>query len=143
MTMDNPNWIAERAKCNLHDLWKDLCDIVAADVDRINDIAKEKSWGVYYSEPRGEEVGVIYRRGGVGIGECHYVYDSTQRLVQFTCQDPDLIAVLRTRWDAATSECRLVIELGVKAEDPTEIEFPHAQLWKAIQYILEPFFFTA
>lgn len=137
--MEHPNWIAERTKCNLYNLWGDLCDIVANDVDRINAIATEKNWGIHYSEPRGEEVGVIHRHGGVG--ECRYVYNPTQGLIQFTCKVPDLIAVLRTRWDAETSQCRLVVKMGLKDEDATDIEFPHDQLWKALQYILEPFFF--
>ena len=68
----------------------------------------------------------------------HTVQNSSPPRVVFTMEQPDWTATLATRWDPATSQCRLVVTRSFDAE---KIEFPHAELWKAVQYILEPFFF--
>ena len=54
--------------------------------------------------------------------------------------DQTATATLTTRWDSPTSKCWLVVTLS---SDVQKVEFPHDELWKAIQYTLEPFFFPA
>ena len=45
---------------------------------------------------------------------------------------------IHTRWDAEKSKCYIV---AARPSDNQEQEFPHDELWKVLQFILEPFFF--
>ncbi len=72
------------------------------------------------------------------VGSCLFEYAGDH--IQITRDGHGQQASLRltTRWDGEQRRCRLaVISSGRES-----VEFPHDHLWQAIQYIVEPFFFS-
>lgn len=138
MEQDYTNWIAERAKCNMAALWADVCNLLVKNVKWMNDESTERGWGIHYSKPSNGTHRTTRYRGQEEEGSCRWRYEDGPARVVFTVKQPDFTACLTTRWDAETSQCQLVVKLSVHQ---AEVEFLHAELGKAVQYILEPFFF--
>ncbi len=150
MTAEHPNWVAEREKCNMAVLWSDVRDILGIDAQRKNaEEAKQKS-GVSYAFPPEEQSATqallqCSNQAGDLLESCRFVYNRKTSKIEVTTRPPPFFAdrrkdsngIIKTRWDAQTCQCQIV----VKIDEAPEVLFPHAQLWKAIQVILEPFFF--
>ena len=137
----NPNWIAERIKCDMGRLWRDVCDILREDAARMQAAAKDHGWSATYTVTPEEDIPyVLTLRGDREDRDCSWRYDSAKSRVIFTLTNPSEDYVMTTRWDAESCQCRVRV-----AHQPAQkvTEFPHDQLWKAVQYILEPFFFPA
>ena len=147
MSQEHPNWIAERAKCNMALLWDDVCTIVTCDTNRRKQEAlRERALHRYILRPRNTPQDPLHierfnmQTGGSALGECRFFYDRRTDVIDVTMKKPDGTGVIVTRWDAANSQCCLVV---TRPSDGQEIELPHDELWKVVQYILEPFFFPA
>lgn len=148
MTTTHPNWIAERAKCNRARLWSDMTYIVAEDLRRKNQEEKKLDSSLEYSffpTPTDPYVLVIrcHDASQGNQGGYSFPYDpKTQEIVgtrEFPNETVRQEAFLTTRWDAEACQCRVVVKIA----DAPAVEFPHDQLWKAVQVILELFFFPA
>ena len=146
MVQKQPNWVAERKKCDITLLFEDIHVLAKQDLGWAMVEEKKSSSAVKY-EQMGELSGSSYRLR-------RFVTGNEKQCCTFHCRDiaktPHVEAayatdgtgvtgryVITTRWDAKESQCRIVVQ------DPENgtMEFPHYELWKALQYILEPFFF--
>ena len=146
MATEHPNWVAERTKCKMKRLWSHLQDIVGIDVRRKNEEEDEEHSDVEYvlrlEKPRLHLT--CRHRAGDTLGAYRFSYDARMDAIDIMIQgpgspaEPHSTGTIRTRWDAEACQCRVVVKMGA---DAPEIEFPHDQLWKAVQSILEPFFF--
>lgn len=144
MGQEHPNWIEERAKCDMQKLWADLCDLMVENVERINAEAEERGWSARYSKPTGKNVGRTTRYVGQNeAAVCRWEYESGPAHVLFTFSTPDRHATLTTRWEPTTCQCRLLVTLSPDQPNSEQMDFPHDELWKAVQSIVEPFFFTS
>ncbi len=60
----HPNWVAERAKCDIGRMFADVCDLVAEDVERMGVITAENeadSTGYTFYRPRNKRNVCIIR----------------------------------------------------------------------------------
>lgn len=147
----HPNWIAERAKCNMARLWPEVQYIVSTDVRRANEAEQTVQSDVsHYMDPLEQGPKKVHIQSGNGAGDvlgtCEFVYNDTKGAIAVRigppalAQKPPTLGALRTRWDTEALQCRIVVTMTSEDEP---VEFPHDQLWKAVQVILEPFFFPA
>lgn len=148
----HPNWVAEREKCNMELLWRDVRAILHVDVQRKNAEEARKKSGIHYAFPPEEQQATqallqCSNDAGDQLESCLFVYNTKTQKVEVTVHPPTSVRMpgttgtLMTRWDAEAIQCRIVITMT--SESDQLVEFPHDQLWKAVQYILEPFFFPA
>lgn len=146
----HPNWVAERAKCNMARLWPDVQYIVCTDVRRANEEEQTAQSDVSHARDplkQGPKKVHIQSANGAGdvLGTCEFVYNDTKDAIAVTISPPawakkrGTTGVLRTRWDAEALQCRIVVTMTSETEQA--VEFPHDQLWKAVQVFLELFFF--
>ncbi len=138
----HPNWVAERAKCDIGRMFADVCDLVKLDVERmcaVIDHKESESASYMFIRPRNKSHTCLVRRlcHLEEIGSCLFTYADDGIRVTRTEQATPVSLTLRTHWNAEESRCLLVID----APGKDAVVFPHDHLWKAIQYILEPFFF--
>ena len=81
------------------------------------------------------------------MGACQFEYDALAGTIAVTVlpeagvPHPPRTGVITTRWDAEALQCRIVVTLT--SEATPVLEFPHHQLWKAVQVFLERFLFLA
>ena len=151
MTAEHPNWVAEREKCNMGRLWGHVWTILRTDVQRKNAEEDKKRTGISYVFPSEEQRTtshtMIHCRNQAGdlLESCRFVYNRQTSTITVTTSPPlfladrraDSTGIITTRWDAETCQCQIVL----KIDDAPEVVLPHAQLWKAVQIILEPFLF--
>ena len=155
MSLPNPDWLEERAKCDMESLWKDVCELMEKNLSRFEVQAEEHSWSQRYGEVTRKSsnkylAGRYVHRKAAGV--LGWTYDAHGQYILFrathtlnTEGEPDTFQAeskLTTRWDAASSQCRVVVtQAAAQGEEPPSMELPYNELWKALQYILEPFFF--
>ena len=148
MEHEGPNWVSERAKCNMDRLFRALCALVKCNVDRMNKEAHTQDWPIQcvYRPPIQDVQECTVERLGPGTDPtgCQFEYNSKMdhivvRLMDRTC-------IIRTHWDGENARCQLVVDSSIDGlkgeEEERHVEFPHDHLWKVVQYILEPFFFS-
>lgn len=140
MEYKNPNWVEKRAECNMPELWAALCRLMMENVERINAVATAGGWGIAYSKPAEGTCRTTRYSGQEEDGECRWQYENNPIRVVFTMKQPDYTACLTACWDAKTCQCEVVVR---RSFDQKEEKFPQADLGKALQYILEPFFFPS
>ena len=153
MTAEHPNWVEEREKCNMGRLWSHVWTILHTDVKRKNAEEKKKRTGIYYEFPSEEQSATSHamiqcsNQSGDLLESCRVVYNRQTGKIENTTSPPPFLAdrreaskgIITTRWDAQTCQCLIVVNL----DDAPEVVLPHAELWKAVQVILEPFFFPS
>ena len=137
MEQEHTNWIVERAKCDMATLWADVCHLLVENVKRMNDESTKRGWSLH-SVPSKRDHHTTRYNGQNPESTCRWSYEDRTARVVFRMENPNWTAALTTRWDPATSQCRLVV---CRSLDAKTDEFPHDELSKAVQYILEPFFF--
>ena len=142
-------WIAERAKCNVQRLWQELVPLLTANVRRRTDEAEHEAGPGsvrYVLDKNPDRVAPdrlhILRCQDTPrpetVGSCWFIAKSD--CIRVIMDHPTGTGTISTRWDAEKSKCYI---LAVRPSDNQEQEFPYAKLWKALQFILEPFFFPA
>ena len=137
--MDEKDWVAERAKCHMGKLFADVRKLIERDIGRWNTIVlhdTELHGGMIILGDRSLsfviEHTAIAQPEQLGVG-----YIPSEHCVRVNRGEQ--LQTITTRWDRETSQCRIVV-----TTHPDEVtEFPHSELEKVVQYILEPFFFTA
>ena len=135
MEQDHPNWVAERAKCDIARLFDSLVACIAADIERFN--AEPSVCRDFILSQQKHEC-VIESHTGERTTYAVLTYRPHSHHIEMR-QGEQTTHLITTRWDAVKSRCYVVVEtLG--AESPTQ-EFPHKKLWKAAQYLLEPILF--
>ena len=136
-----PNWVAERAKCNLDVTFTTLTQIVKRDVAEMMNIPS--------SQREGREFRVDEKENGhpiVEVLQSHELKDREEALCSFM-QHHDAIIVSSSklkaafkvipRWGMQTNQCRFVIQLP--GEEDCEIG--QDELWKISRKVLGPLFF--
>lgn len=139
MERRQPNWVAERTKCNMATLLQDISHLVQECVDDMNkELEKEQQSLRFRYIPRQTAPPTFEIEGKDTVGTilgCQFQYEPKTDKIAVRSSVKD--SQIGTRWDAEEIQCRVVISSS--PDDP--VEFPHSQLWKAVQYLLEPFFF--
>ena len=137
---ERKNWIAEREKCDLWSLLAAFRAAVKQDVADMNAVGQKRRrpWvpfecGRDLTEPDTVFI-VAHHHGAPPACRFEYRVDTGHILVKMLAGD----RVVKTRWDRDTCQCRIVV---ADVHEETLAEFAHTDLWKAVQYILEPFFF--
>lgn len=146
---DTPNWVAERAKCEISALLSESMQLVRAAAEQASECTPYTH--IYKGGESSCRISCI--RGSQAVRTCMFEYDSGKDQIavtieQQTAQKPGAFErkfTITTRWDAEKAKCRVVVCSLVCAagESDQPQEFSHKHLWKAIQYILEPFFFPS
>ena len=148
MEQKSPNWIAERAKCEPQHLFASLRELVRQNTEWANKLSESPGSQAYeYHEEIGDICVITKMRPAESTDQVTRTFrlSSTQRAVHVSGRSaiqntPNYrLYTLTTRWDAEKSKCHVVM---IHDETMEEVIFPHKHLWKAVQYILEPFFFT-
>ena len=146
MVQKQPNWVAERAKCDITRLFEDIHALAKQDLGWAMIEEEKRHSGVRY-EQMGEFSSSTYRLrrfvAGVEKSPCTFHCRSIEKPpcveVVYGTDGSGVLGTYKitTRWNAAEYQCLIVVE------DPKNgtLEFPHHELWKALHYILEPFFF--
>ncbi|MCY4385900.1 MAG: hypothetical protein OXC18_02225 [Desulfurellaceae bacterium] len=143
MEQNNTNWVAERAKCEIDQLVADIMRLVQEATNQAHELPLP--WAYIKKENRtGCRVTCV--QNNQPVRECLFVHEPDRNMIQVVVRrqiasqpdELDQTYTIGTRWDAEKSKCRIVVN-SPTADEP--LEFPHKHLWKAIQYILEPFFF--
>lgn len=138
MSTNHPNWVAERAKCHMGLLFEALRNIVIKDVDRRKEEAANPQWrGEFHYAKYGDDP-PAFTVENFNQGSYLFTYSLDSDAIFITSQREKLYTI-STRWDAEQSRCQIV----VASPAGSSREFPHAELWKAVQYVLEPFFFPS
>lgn len=146
---EETDWIRERANCNIRVLFQNFRSLVQRNVEAVHKEYGERGWeaGFKYTAPD-ETIFTILRQHPSMPGKCQFQYhEETDRIV-VTITAPIMTYTIRTRWDAKESKCQIVVTWPVEsADEPSskkekKLEFPHDPLWKVVQCVLEPFFFT-
>ena len=141
----HPNWIAERAKCNLTLLWNDLVPLLITDTKRRRQEAVAEQSPIRYVIDQNAERSSVSRvhilryrdtEQSRVIGSCWFI--SKGECIRVNMEKPDGTGAIYTRWDAEKSQCYVAAS---RPSDGQKEEFPHDELWKVLQFILEPFFF--
>jgi hypothetical protein len=135
MAQEHPNWVDERAKCNMGLLFDDLRDLIKKDVQRAKRKSQEQKWGKNYRiQNDGDAQITVTCSHQSGTEDCQFRLRGNRVHI---ISHPDQEYTIRTQWNAENIQCQIVVTL------PTEdtVMFSHNQLWKAVQYVLEPFFF--
>ena len=134
-------WIAERAKCDMGVLVHDFYTLVHQNVQTMNALNQQQRGAEFHFTPQQQSAFTITQHLPKGQTRTCWVaaYSETRQCIEVTLDDPDRKYYIQTRWDAEKSKCRLVVTLGTGEA----VEFPHKHLWKAVQHILEPFFFPS
>lgn len=155
MGTSHPDWVVERAKCNVACLAKDVRALVERDTTTMQkeSKARELAFGFTYVPYQNvlPKCGVL--RVNLNSPDiqtlCQFEYD--KQLDQIIARighvsnttDPmdetQRTYIIKTRWDAENIRCVIVVSSFEEETKPPE--FPHDELWKAVQCILEPFFF--
>ena len=142
MSTNHPNWVAERAKCYMGFLFDDLSQLVKADVDRMNTEQERRSLDGRFTyipyantQPRFELEWTDTT--GNKMGRCRFEYQPDRDVITVLSLAGD--CSIRTCWDAEQGQCQIKVEPLSEQRDIAE--FPHDELWRAVQYVLEPFFF--
>lgn len=143
MERSHPNWVAERAKCEMGSLFADLQELVKQNVEWAN---QSQGSSVYeYRDVTSDTCFIrkkVYDRDTRLIA-CTFRLFPTGRAVEVsagtsvTNEPEQRLYTIRTHWDAEKSKCRVIVE----KTNGGKIIVPHKHLWKVVQYILEPFFF--
>ena len=138
---DTPNWVAERAKCDMRELTSQVIQLVTQATEEMNALR-----GHGYTI-KSDEAACRVSRVSFGHVEraCIFAYEEEgrRRLIRVSKGTPKTpesdieTCTIETRWDTKKIKCRLV----VTPAEGEKVEFPHKHLWKVVQYILEPFFF--
>ena len=145
MAQEQPNWVAERAKCSITLLFNELRALVKQDTEWAGIESDKNKRSRTYLWTVGESSCRIKRQESGGAEEeCSFRCKVLEGLVHVSIFSPsssvsDQGYTIKTRWDAESCQCLLVVRT---LQDEKQKEFPHYELWKALQYILEPFFFS-
>ena len=146
--MNEPDiqWVHERAKCNMVTLSHDLRSLVRKNVTAINTECRRRNWSEFSYE--GDDLSgpapySITQPYNGGTRRCTFAYDPEWGWVTVKMVHPDREYTILTRWDSGRAQCLIVLTHGAGSTSgiPPQ-EFPHADLWRVIQIILEPFFFS-
>lgn len=131
-------WIAERAKCDIKRLYDDIATLVKNNTNQWGTVSKkdhEMRGGLCFEH---EADGCFrVRHDGIQKPETLRFCFETEKMHIIVMRDCEKTCTITTRWNRETSQCLLVVE---NHPEPA-VEFPHAELWKVVQYVLEPFFF--
>ena len=132
-----PNWVAERAACDVDVLFKQLVEIMTSDLERLKTTVNES---IAHAESNGKDALTINWMAGFPCRLTLYS-DRVRRRISVRRDDyPTHECYISTRWDAEKYRCYVVVKPGEpEASDP--IEFPYKHLWKVNRHILEPVFF--
>ncbi|MCE2486404.1 MAG: hypothetical protein J4F42_12880 [Desulfurellaceae bacterium] len=138
MAQEHPNWITERAKCDMRLLFTDLCRLIREDVQRIDKESQNRGWGKNYRIPVDENTSVITVdcSHASGTEECRFELRGN---VIHVLSHPGREYAIRTQWDVENIRC----QIAVTPPTGDAVIFSHDQLWKVAHYILEPYFFPA
>ena len=119
-------------------LFADFRVCVKQDVGHMNAEADERRWPrfTYLPDSRTEHVFTVERGADSRSGKFEYRPEKDDILVLMATDD----RLVKTRWDAEAVQCCIVV---ASATGEPLAEFPHDQLWKAVQYLLEPLFFPS
>ena len=131
-----PNWVADRAKCNLDLIFESLAEVVKRDVDEMNKLSSKRRRNYQFSyEQNGEGVNprlrvIRYPEGKPDADGCLYVTFEKSKVAIRIQQAPDGATVLAyPEWIEATSSCRL------------QIDGENLKVWNISQRFLGPLFF--
>ena len=147
---DYPNWVAERAKCNMRLLLKDVQQLVKDATDAMNTESKKEGFrqGMFEywlvaEQPLSFSVSHLLSRTSTNpVAICRFTYDPEKNSIVVCQSNPDHVYTIQTRWDAEHVACGVLIGRSLDYNDEEQaVRFLHADLWKVVQYILEPFFF--
>lgn len=131
-----PNWVVERAKCNLDLTFEALAEVVKRDVDEMNQLSPKRRRNYEFSfEQNGEGVTprlrvIRYPEGEPDADGALYVtFEKSTSAIRIV-QAPDGTAFLASpTWVESTSSCRL------------QIDGEGFQVWEISQRFLGPLFF--
>ena len=133
-----PNWVAERAKCNLETTFEALCQIVKRDVDEMNKLSVKRRGGHAFRFDecaQGTEPFMRVRRFPEGDPDSESAHWITFRLTINAIIVEPMIAPQKTRyevvprWNEKAGSCELFI-----GDDVFEV-------WQVSQRALSPLFF--
>ncbi len=129
---ESPNWVAERAKCDMERLFDELGAVVKQNTEWANTVPNAPGYPAYVYGRQSRDAFMVRKNGDTRV----FSLSRRQQAVHVSGTEIRLYTIT-TRWDAKKSKCRVVV--AQPAGDT--VEFPHKHLWKVVQYILEPFFF--
>ena len=130
-----PNWVAERAKCNLDLTFAALYDVVKRDVDEMNKLSDKQRRGYSFSlEQNGEGTNprIRVRRFPENDPDSNESIDVTfEKSIRAIRIDrpPNTTALAFPCWHEKTTSCHL------------KINGRNYKLWELSQWVLEPLFF--
>lgn len=140
-------WIIEHEKCNMDTLYDDFHRLAKIDVEMMNDECRRKGYasfscGELFAEHSPHHFIIEQNREKGEIGRYStFVYDSEDNAIRVKMERPNYEYTITTRWDKQAVQCHVIVTQIDDGKPIETTEFPHHELWKVVQYVLEPFFF--
>ena len=141
---DKIAWIAERDKCNMADLAVQVQNLVKSNVTAMNSICSARGFVPFeHTTDRAEPLTFhVKQQDASQVRIATFKHDVQGGMLTITVTEPVRLYHMQTRWDTETLKCHVVVIWHINGEQKS-VTFLHSQLWKAVQFILEPFFFSA
>ena len=133
-TQSPPNWVAERAKCNLDLTFEALFQIVQRDVEEANKLSAKRRRGFAFRlEQNGEGIHPLFsvRRFPEDDQDSNdaksVCFEKSINAIRISAQEDDMLAY--PRWNKVSHSCKIFLK-----------DQPH-ELWEISHIVLGPLFF--
>ena len=131
-----PNWVAERAKCNLELIFEAFCQVLDRDVNEVNALPERQRRGRRFQLDVNVDgtrpIAEVREVCSTSNPDTHSAFATFQRGdAAITIQASSLAHTVhaRVRWDERTRACKLYVQ-----DDKYEV-------WELSQWVLGPLFF--
>ena len=131
-----PNWVAERAKCNLELVFDALCQVLARDVEAMNEVSERQRLGRQFQLEVNADgtrplasVTQVQSTDRLVTQKAYARFESRETAISIQASSLPQLAFACVRWDERARACKLYI-----GENRYEV-------WELSQWVLGPMFF--
>ena len=131
-----PNWVAERAKCNLELIFEALCQVLDRDVGAMNAVPERQRLGRQFQlEVNADgtrpiaQVTQVHSTDSLVTQKVYARFESGETAISIQASSLSQSVLARVRWDEQARACKLYI-----GKDRYEV-------WELSEWVLGPMFF--
>ena len=131
-----PNWVAERAKCNLELIFEALCQVLERDVNEVNALPERQRRGRQFQlnvnsdgmKPIAQ-VTQVHPTDNPDTQKAYASFERADTVIVIQSSSLQRVFHARVRWNEQARSCKLYVE-----KDEYEV-------WGLSQWVLDPIFF--
>ena len=131
-----PNWVVERAKCNLELIFDALCQVLERDVDAMNAVPERQRLGRQFQLEVNADgtrpialVTQVHSTDSLVKQKAYARFESRKTAISIQASSLSQLALALVRWDERARACKLYV-----GDDRYEV-------WELSQWVLGPIFF--